>query len=159
MYIDTLDTDIYMIVVNTIYNIPRNFFLRGKAKWLVPSSGGVVCRCYSIYNTKKTRSSPFARLVMFGCQTMTYFKSRALTVNGIGIDRDAHLDSDMSTPVGFEPTRAEPIGLAGRRLSRSAKVSVFVHSISDTTLFFNECSLRGHAQISPCAKRAAFQAA
>ena len=29
----------------------------------------------------------------------------------------------VSTPVGFEPTRGDPIGLAGRRLSRSAKVS------------------------------------
>ena len=29
-----------------------------------------------------------------------------------------------STPVGFEPTRGDPIGLAGRRLNRSAKVSV-----------------------------------
>ena len=29
----------------------------------------------------------------------------------------------MTTPVGFEPTRGDPIGLAGRRLSRSAKVS------------------------------------
>ena len=28
-----------------------------------------------------------------------------------------------STPVGSEPTRGDPIGLAGRRLSRSAKVS------------------------------------
>ena len=28
-----------------------------------------------------------------------------------------------STPVGVEPTRGDPIGLAGRRLSRSAKVS------------------------------------
>ena len=28
-----------------------------------------------------------------------------------------------STPVGFEPTRGDPIGLAGRRLGRSAKVS------------------------------------
>ena len=28
-----------------------------------------------------------------------------------------------STPVGFEPTRGDPVGLAGRRLSRSAKVS------------------------------------
>ena len=27
-----------------------------------------------------------------------------------------------STPVGFEPTQGDPIGLAGRRLSRSAKV-------------------------------------
>ena len=31
-----------------------------------------------------------------------------------------------STPVGFEPTRGDPIGLAGRRLSRSAKVSAEV---------------------------------
>ena len=29
-----------------------------------------------------------------------------------------------TTPVGFEPTRGDPIGLAGRRLSRSAKVSL-----------------------------------
>ena len=29
-----------------------------------------------------------------------------------------------TTPVGFEPTRGDPIGLAGRRLSHSAKVSV-----------------------------------
>ena len=28
-----------------------------------------------------------------------------------------------TTPVGFEPTRAEPTGLAGRRLNHSAKVS------------------------------------
>jgi hypothetical protein len=33
----------------------------------------------------------------------------------------------QSTPVGFEPTRGDPIGLAGRRLSRSAKVS-YAHS-------------------------------
>ena len=31
-----------------------------------------------------------------------------------------------STPVGFEPTRGDPIGLAGRRLNRSAKVSLAV---------------------------------
>ena len=29
----------------------------------------------------------------------------------------------ISTPVGFEPTQGDPIGLAGRRLSHSAKVS------------------------------------
>ena len=28
-----------------------------------------------------------------------------------------------TTPVGFEPTQGDPIGLAGRRLSHSAKVS------------------------------------
>ena len=30
----------------------------------------------------------------------------------------------QAAPVGFEPTRGDPIGLAGRRLSHSAKVSV-----------------------------------
>ena len=29
----------------------------------------------------------------------------------------------QTTPVGFEPTRGDPIGLTGRRLSHSAKVS------------------------------------
>ena len=29
-----------------------------------------------------------------------------------------------ATPVGFEPTQGDPIGLAGRRLSHSAKVSL-----------------------------------
>ena len=31
---------------------------------------------------------------------------------------------EEATPVGFEPTRGDPIGLAGRRLNRSAKVSL-----------------------------------
>ena len=31
-----------------------------------------------------------------------------------------------TTPVGFEPTRGDPIGLAGRRLNRSAKVSLAI---------------------------------
>ena len=31
-----------------------------------------------------------------------------------------------TTPVGFEPTRGDPIGLAGRRLNRLAKVSMYV---------------------------------
>ena len=41
-----------------------------------------------------------------------------------------HFNSKMppqhqnTTPVGFEPTRGDPIGLAGRRLNRSAKVSL-----------------------------------
>ena len=29
----------------------------------------------------------------------------------------------QATPVGFEPTRGDPMGLAGQRLKRSAKVS------------------------------------
>jgi hypothetical protein len=35
---------------------------------------------------------------------------------------------DKTTPVGLEPTRGDPIGLAGRRLNRSAKVSFGRHS-------------------------------
>ena len=31
-----------------------------------------------------------------------------------------------TTPVGFEPARGDPIGLAGRRLNRSAKVSLVI---------------------------------
>ena len=34
-----------------------------------------------------------------------------------------------TTPVAFEPTRGDPIGLAGRRLSRSAKVSLAGHTV------------------------------
>lgn len=40
------------------------------------------------------------------------------------LHRAATLTSHFkSTPVGFEPTRGDPIGLAGQRLSRLAKVS------------------------------------
>ena len=35
----------------------------------------------------------------------------------------AGLTNHEATPVGFEPTRGDPIGLAGRRLNHSAKVS------------------------------------
>ena len=34
-----------------------------------------------------------------------------------------------ATPVGFEPARGDPIGLAGRRLNRSAKVSLAGHTV------------------------------
>ena len=45
----------------------------------------------------------------------TRFKMRAQANHFLGKDRGAHLDSEMSTPVGFEPTLAEPIGLASGR--------------------------------------------
>ena len=35
-----------------------------------------------------------------------------------------YITQKNTTPVGFEPTRAEPTGLAGRRLNHSAKVSL-----------------------------------
>ena len=38
--------------------------------------------------------------------------------------RAAKLNNIETTPVGFEPTRGDPIELAGRRLNRSAKVSI-----------------------------------
>ena len=49
--------------------------------------------------------------------------------------RYAHLlhEPDEATPVGFEPTRGDPIGLAGRRLNRSAKVSS-VSQLLESTL-------------------------
>ena len=47
---------------------------------------------------------------------------------GLGVAQDAHESGESwlskeSTPVGFEPTQGNSIGLAGRRLDRSAKVS------------------------------------
>ena len=45
-----------------------------------------------------------------------------------------------ATPVGFEPTRGDPIGLAGRRLNRSAKVSL--RAISK---HFDLCNPGSHA--------------
>ena len=41
----------------------------------------------------------------------------------------SHPYGPYPTPVGFEPTRGDPIGLAGRRLSRSAKVSMAIAQI------------------------------
>ena len=35
----------------------------------------------------------------------------------------AWLTNGKATPAGFEPARGDPIGLAGRRLNHSAKVS------------------------------------
>ena len=51
-----------------------------------------------------------------------------------------------STPVGFEPTRGDPIGLVGRRLSRSAKVSLRAHT--DTQLSANYAYPSPHAHDS-----------
>ena len=41
-----------------------------------------------------------------------------------GIAPARTLAMGSATPVGFEPTRGDPIGLAGRRLNHSAKVSL-----------------------------------
>ena len=46
------------------------------------------------------------------------------------------LGYSKATPVGFEPTRGDPIGLAGRRLNHSAKVSMCVdaHQLDDVSI-------------------------
>ena len=49
--------------------------------------------------------------------------ARRCLVAGTRVERLSCFCFKESTPVGFEPTRGDPIGLAGRRLSRSAKVS------------------------------------
>ena len=46
------------------------------------------------------------------------------TLRGNRRDREEQYLYEKTTPVGFEPTRGDPIGLAGRRLNRSAKVSL-----------------------------------
>ena len=56
-----------------------------------------------------------------------------------------------STPVGFEPTRGDPIGLAGRRLNRSAKVS-YAHADSQRTLR-SEPQARDHAALHGLVRR------
>ena len=49
---------------------------------------------------------------------------RGLQPVHVGTTVPSHTKLNKSTPVGFEPTRGDPIGLAGRRLNRSAKVSL-----------------------------------
>ena len=48
--------------------------------------------------------------------------------------RIAALENLKTTPVGFEPTRGDPIGLAGRRLNRSAKVSLVCSAMESMRL-------------------------
>ena len=50
---------------------------------------------------------------------------------GLGV---AALQDLKTTPVGFEPTRGDPIGLAGRRLNRSAKVSLVCSALKSIRL-------------------------
>ena len=55
------------------------------------------------------------------------------------------LSKTKTTPVGFEPTRGDPIGLAGRRLSHSAKVSLlaFVADCSQSIGSHRKIAKRG----------------
>ena len=54
--------------------------------------------------------------------------------------------SQKKTPVGFEPTRGDPIGLAGRRISRSAKVSLNTDITLDATVLLWVASLAAASQ-------------
>ena len=51
------------------------------------------------------------------------FKHGFMSMMKVEIDAFAII-LGKATPVGFEPTQGDPIGLAGRRLSHSAKVSL-----------------------------------
>ena len=59
-----------------------------------------------------------------GAQQRDFEKARRMQYSpAIILKSSFHL---QTTPVGFEPTRGDPIGLAGRRLNRSAKVSLLL---------------------------------
>ena len=57
------------------------------------------------------------------------------------------MQSRNTTPVGFEPTRGDPIGLAGRRLNRSAKVSTSAHAKTSTDMRMFGALTRGVCQV------------
>ena len=52
------------------------------------------------------------------------FKPGLASGSCFGSGTPYQIGKSKTTPVGFEPTRGDPIGLAGRRLNRSAKVSL-----------------------------------
>ena len=74
-----------------------------------------------------------AQLLWASCQQLSKSDQHDRTA-GLNPTSDANFGRTVckATPVGFEPTRGDPIGLAGRRLSRSAKVSLRGHT--DTQL-------------------------
>ena len=53
-----------------------------------------------------------------------------------------------TTPVGFEPTRGDPIGLAGRRLNGSAKVSTSTHTRINRHVHILGTLIRGVGQVA-----------
>ena len=55
--------------------------------------------------------------------THTHTRTAAMSTRDLAAP-DAQSSESKTTPVGFEPTRGDPIGLAGRRLNHSAKVSL-----------------------------------
>ena len=75
---------------------------------------------------------------------------------GLGVGPRAWADDlvipTKSTPVGFEPTRGDPIGLAGRRLNRSAKVSLVPGSIGTAQGVGASLVVRDDARLAMLAK-------
>ena len=55
-------------------------------------------------------------------------------------DMPASIERRKSTLVGFEPTRGDPISLAGRRLDHSAKVSISCKNIQEYLIAGNDNS-------------------
>ena len=47
-------------------------------------------------------------------------------VNYVILIKDINQNKMITTPMGFEPTRAEPIGLAVQRLNHSATASTYL---------------------------------
>ena len=70
---------------------------------------------------------PTTSRLLSGCSTAKLHWLRHLIgvcVTVSTLKKSQQLKFRKTTPVGFEPTRAEPTGLAGRRLNHSAKVSL-----------------------------------
>jgi hypothetical protein len=60
------------------------------------------------------------------CPQVTAFRGREaedVACGAVQLRMHQQLRALETTPVGFEPTRGDPISLAGRRLNHSAKVS------------------------------------
>jgi hypothetical protein len=68
-------------------------------------------------------SNPTGVIVLSGALRCLGFGSCSGPVR-LGIVFAMTFARGSATPVGFEPTRGDPIGLAGRRLNHSAKVSL-----------------------------------
>jgi hypothetical protein len=68
-------------------------------------------------------SNPTGAIVLPGALRCLGFGSRSGPLH-LGIVSAMTFAMRSATPVGFEPTRGDPIGLAGRRLNHSAKVSL-----------------------------------
>ena len=75
---------------------------------------------------QKVGRSNRSGLIFLSCPTKAWMKQpERLAVSWWGVgETSQHKLCAKATPAGFEPARVEPIGLAGRRLNHSAKVSM-----------------------------------